>query len=155
MMPAAKPIIISSSLRLTFLKKNTTAEPTIVHPHVKSPAKNACLTTGCDRNQSITSPYSLKSIIQNRLGFSDTVFFLIPVMNPLERAFPPVERQTFTYVVLHIYLAKFRNLPPFWLPFMIVSPDLPLKGSTKKIIIHIPFFFTRISETWNSLQFQV
>ena len=146
MTPAAKPIIISSNLRLTYLKKNTTAEPTMVHPHVKSPANKACITTGCDRNQSITSPYPLKSIIQNRLGFPYTVFFLIPVMNPLERAFPPVERQTFTYVVLHVYLAKFRNLPPFWLPFMIVSPDLPLKGSTKKIVIHIPFFFTRIGE---------
>ena len=141
-----KPIIISSNFLLICLKKNTIAEPRMVHPHVKRPAKNACKTTGCDRNQSIISPYSLKSIIQNRLGFPDTVFFLIPVMNPLERAFPPVERQTFTYFVLHIYLAKFRNLPPFWLPFMIVSPDLPLKGSTKKIIIHIPFFFTRISE---------
>ena len=147
MTPAAKPIIISSSLRLTCLKKNTIVDPTMVHPHVKSPAKNACITTGCDRNQSITFPYPLKSIIQNRLGFAYTMFFLIPVMNPLERAFPPVERQTFAYVVLHIYLAKFRNLPPFRLPFMIVSPDLPLKGSTKKIVIHIPFFFTRISET--------
>lgn len=147
MTPAAKPIIISSSLRLTCLKKNTTAEPTMVHPHIKSPAKKACIRTGCDRNQSITSPYHLKSIIQSRLGFPDTVFFLIPVMNPLERAFPPVERQTFTYVVLHIYLVKFRNLPPFGLPFMIVSPNLSFKGSTKKIIVHIPFFFTRISET--------
>ena len=146
MTPAAKPIIISSSLRLTFLKKNTTAEPTIVHHHVKSPAKNAYITTGCDRNQSIISPYSLKSIIQNRLGFPYTVFFLIPVMNPLERAFPPVERQTFTYVILHIYLAKFRNLPPFGLSFMIVSPDLSFKCSTKKIVIYIPFFFTWISE---------
>ena len=146
MTPAAKPIIISSSLRLTFLKKNTTAEPTMVHPHVKSPAKNACITTGCDRNQSIISPYPLKSIIQNRLGFPYTVFFLIPVMNPLERAFPPVERQTFTYVILHIYLVKFRNLPLFGLPFMIVSPNLSFKGSTKKIVIYIPFFFTWISE---------
>ena len=146
MTPSAKPIIISSNLLLICLKKNTTAEPTIVHPHVKSPAKKACIRTGCDRNQSIISLYPLKSIIQNRRGFPDTVFFLIPVMNPLERAFPPVERQTFTYVVLHVYLAKFRNLPPFWLPFMIVSPNLPFKCSTKKIIIHIPFFFTRISE---------
>lgn len=146
MTPAAKPIIISSNLLLICLKKNTTAEPTIVHPHVKSPAKKACITTGCDRNQSITSPYSLKSIIQNRLSFPDTVFFLIPIMNPLERSFPPVEGQTFTYVILHIYLAKFRNLPLFGLPFMIVSPDLPLKDSTNKIIIHIPFFFARIGE---------
>ena len=146
MTPAAKPIIISSNFLLICLKKNTTTEPTMVHPYVKIPARNACITTGCDRNQSITSPYPLKSIIQNRLGFPDTVLFLIPVMNPLERAFPPVERQTFTYVVLHIYLVKFRNLPPFGLPFMIVSPDLPLKDSTNKIIIHIPFFFARIGE---------
>ena len=146
MTPAARPIIISSNLLLICLKKNTTAEPTIVHPHVKSPAKNACITRGCDRNQSIISPYPLKSTIQNRLGFPDTVFFLIPVMNPLKRSFPPVEGQTFTYVILHIYLVKFRNLPPFGLPFMIVSPNLPIKCSTKKIIIHISFFFTWISE---------
>lgn len=146
MTPAAKPIIISSNFLLIYLKKNTTAEPTIVHPHVKNPAKKACIRTGCDRNQSIISPYPLKSTIQNRLGFLDTVFFLIPVMNPLKRSFPLVEGQTFTYVILHIYLVKFRNLPPFGLPFMIVSPNLPFKCSTKKIIIHIPFFFTWISE---------
>lgn len=37
MTPAAKPIMISSNLRLIFLKKKTMADPTMVQPQVKRP----------------------------------------------------------------------------------------------------------------------
>ena len=45
MTPAAKPIMMSCNLRLIFLKKKTMAEPTIVHPQVKRPARKAKKTT--------------------------------------------------------------------------------------------------------------
>ena len=41
MTPAAKPIMISSNLRLIFLKKKTMADPTMVQPQVKRPASKA------------------------------------------------------------------------------------------------------------------
>ena len=47
MTPAANPIIISSNFRLTLVKKKTTADPRMVHPQVKRPAKKAKKTTFC------------------------------------------------------------------------------------------------------------
>lgn len=43
--PAAKPSMVSSKRRLTVLKKNTTADPTIVQNHVNKPPSKACRTT--------------------------------------------------------------------------------------------------------------
>ena len=48
MTPAAKPIMMSSNLRLICLKKKTMADPTMVQPHVNNPARKACKTTDCD-----------------------------------------------------------------------------------------------------------
>ena len=52
MTPAAKPIMLSSNLKLTCLVKKTKEAPNAVIPHVNNPAINACA-TGCSaRNQS-------------------------------------------------------------------------------------------------------
>ena len=48
MTPAANPSAASSSRRSTFSKRNTTAAPAAVMPHVKSVATNACA-TGSER----------------------------------------------------------------------------------------------------------
>ena len=48
MTPAAKPIMMSSNLRLICLKKKTMADPTMVQLHVNNPARKACKTTDCD-----------------------------------------------------------------------------------------------------------
>src|SRR5690606_39072962 len=57
--PAVKPSAASSALRLTSLKKKTTAAPSAVTPHVKSVAARACQTGGHAANASSTPEHNM------------------------------------------------------------------------------------------------
>ncbi len=119
-------------LATDLFKEKYNSRSTMVHPSSKRPSQECANNHRLDRNQSITAPYSLKSIIESS-WFSRYSVFLIPVIESARKSLSSSKRGKRCICRSTYLFGQVRKSSTIWAPLHDAFPlTCPSKAVQRK-----------------------